>query len=353
MLGFEPHGPSTIAQRVQCCVLYLALAPVAQCRELRHRRFVGGQIWVESELGKGSCFGFSLTLPRAEDSEPLAALPILLHRVLVADDQLVNRTILDRQLVAQGLDVTLCASGAEAFEALSTHAPGYFDLLLTDHEMPGMSGLDLTAKLRAAGHTLPVILLSSAPTVVRDHPATSDLRAILQKPLLRHDLVRHLQALSNPQAEPRPRPLPAPAVVGSGSGRRMRLLTAEDNRTNRLVFSKMVADLAVDIRFAEDGAQAVEAFRAQRPDLIFMDISMPGMDGRTATRAIRQLPGGAQVPIIALTAHAMPSDQDDILAAGMDHVLTKPLKKPLLIDMIARYRPDETCPLETRLDDTG
>ena len=84
-----------------------------------------------------------------------------------------------------------------------------------------------------------------------------------------------------------------------------------------------------------------------------MDISMPGMDGRTATRAIRQLPGGAQVPIIALTAHAMPSDQDDILAAGMDHVLTKPLKKPLLIDMIARYRPDETCPLETRLDDTG
>jgi len=84
-----------------------------------------------------------------------------------------------------------------------------------------------------------------------------------------------------------------------------------------------------------------------------MDISMPGMDGRSATRAIRQLPGGAQVPIIALTAHAMAGDQDEILAAGMDHVLTKPLKKPLLLDMITRYRPDDARPIEATLDDTG
>ncbi|MCB1408306.1 MAG: response regulator [Rhodobacter sp.] len=314
---------------------------------------MGGQIWVESDLGKGSCFGFSLTLPRAEDSEPLTPQPIRLQRVLVADDQLINRTILDRQLVAQGLAVTLCASGGEAFETLASHPAGYFDLLLTDHDMPGMDGLELTAKLRASGHRLPIILLSSAPTVLRDHPATAELRAILQKPLLRHDLVRQLQILSNPQAEPPARLLRPAAAAQAASGRRMRILTAEDNRTNRLVFSKMVANLAVDVRYAEDGGQAVEGFRAMRPDLIFMDISMPGMDGRSATRAIRQLPGGAQVPIIALTAHAMAGDQDEILAAGMDHVLTKPLKKPLLLDMITRYRPDDARPIEATLDDTG
>jgi len=311
---------------------------------------MGGQIWVESELGKGSCFGFTLTLPLAEDAEPLSPEPIRLERVIVADDHLVNRTILERQLMATGLAVTLCDSGEAAFAQI-TAARQPFDLLITDHEMPGLNGLDLTVKLRAAGQDLPILLLSSSPSILRDHPALPELRAILQKPLLRHDLVRQLQLLSSPVEDLVPvaaRPRAPGAEVASGR-RRMRILTAEDNRTNRLVFSKMVEALAVDITFAEDGLQAVEAFKIARPDLIFMDISMPGMDGRAATRAIRQMPGGAQIPIIALTAHAMAGDQDDILAAGLDHVLTKPLKKPLLVDMIARYRPEETCPIEPPL----
>ena len=148
--------------------------------------------------------------------------------------------------------------------------------------------------------------------------------------------------------------LPEPALAPSGSGgRRMRILAAEDNRTNRLVFSKMLAGIEVDLSFAEDGEQAVEAFRTGKPDLVFMDISMPGMDGRTATRAIRQLPGGAQVPIVALTAHAMAGDQDEILAAGLDHVMTKPLKKPLLMEMITRYCPESASLSAPSLDRTG
>lgn len=316
---------------------------------------MGGHIWVESELGKGTCFGFSLTLPLAEDAPTIPAAPIRLSHVLVADDQLINRTILQRQLEAQGLKVTLCASGAEALAALEDAGENGFDLLITDHEMPGLDGLGLTAKLREAGHRLPVILLSSSPAVLRDHPAIGELRAILQKPLLRHDLVRQLQRLSTPdgadqgdapaRAAPRSRP--------ARGARRMRILTAEDNRTNRLVFSKMVEGLAIDLSFAEDGRAAVEGFRLQKPDLIFMDISMPEMDGRAATRAIRQMPGGAQIPIVALTAHAMAGDQEDILAAGLDHVLTKPLKKPLLLEMIRRYQPDGVCPVDAVLDQTG
>jgi CheY-like chemotaxis protein len=124
----------------------------------------------------------------------------------------------------------------------------------------------------------------------------------------------------------------------------MRILAAEDNRTNRLVLSKMLASLDVDLTFAEDGEAAVEAFRKQRPDLILMDISMPRMDGREATRAIRQLPGGAQVAIVALTAHAMEGDGEEIMASGLDHYLTKPLRKPLLVETVARFRPDDARP---------
>lgn len=317
---------------------------------------MGGQIWVESELGKGSCFGFSLTLPLAEDTPTPTGAPIRLDRVLVADDHLINRTILECQLSAQGMRVTACASGTEALERLIKEPPmgeeGY-DLLITDHEMPGLDGLELTLKLRAAGCDLPIILLSSSPSVLRDHPAVPELRAILQKPLLRRDLIGQLQALSSPQtAEPTP-PHPAPTQPHTTTGRLMRVLCAEDNRTNRLVFSKMVQGLAIDLNFAENGRVAIELFSNLHPDLVFMDISMPEVDGREATRAIRQLPGGAQLPIVALTAHALPDDQQNILACGLDHVLTKPLKKSLLIEMIERYAPEGTDPVGALLPTTG
>ncbi|WP_417629046.1 response regulator [Pararhodobacter aggregans] len=313
---------------------------------------MGGQIWVESELGKGSCFGFALTLPLAEAGEPFTHAPIRLEHVMAVDDNVINRTILERQLAAQGLRVTMAGTAQTALEFFASGAGEGVDLLITDHEMPGLDGLDLVLKLRAAGHAVPVILLSSSPAVLRDHPAIGELRAILQKPLLRHDLVRQLHLLSAPEVPPVPRPvavLPPPAIP-LGPGRRMRILAAEDNRTNRLVFSKMIDGLAVDLAFAEDGVQAVEAFRDRKPDLIFMDISMPGMDGRAATREIRQMPGGAQVPIVALTAHAMAGDRDDILAAGLDHVMTKPLKKPLLMEMIQRYHPEGACPVAAPLE---
>ena len=314
---------------------------------------MGGDIWVESELGRGSCFGFSLTLPLAEEVDGIDRRPIRLQHVMAADDNVINRTILERQLAAQGLTVTMCASGQEVLEALVATGSAGIDLLITDHEMPGLDGLDLVVRLREAGVNVPVILLSSSPSVLRDHPAIGELRATLQKPLLRRDLVRQLQLPSDPSA-----PVAAPrhaayAVVlapASGGGRRMRILTAEDNRTNRLVLSKMLEGLAVEMSFAEDGLQAIEKFAEMKPDLIFMDISMPEMDGRAATREIRQLPGGAQVPIVALTAHAMDGDKADILAAGLDHVLTKPLKKPLLVEIIRRYQPEGTFPLDPPLE---
>ncbi len=314
---------------------------------------MGGQIWVDSDLGCGSCFGFSLTLPVAEEAPHLPRVPITLNHVLVADDQLINRTILERQLGSQGIAVTLCESGAEVQFLLAGDGAGAFDLLITDHEMPGMDGLELTSRLRAGGSTIPVVLLSSSPTVLGEHPETGALAAILQKPLLRRDLMRLLQQLSQPEPAHEEPPEPDTPAEPADLARRMRVLAAEDNKTNRLVFSKMAGDLDIDLVFAEDGRQAVDAFVEHQPDLIFMDISMPQMDGREATRAIRQLAGGAQVAIVALTAHALDGDRDDILAAGLDHYMTKPLRKSLLLDIIRRYQPDDARPPIPQLTATG
>jgi CheY-like chemotaxis protein len=122
----------------------------------------------------------------------------------------------------------------------------------------------------------------------------------------------------------------------------MRVLAAEDNRTNQLVFQKMVRALDIDLAFADNGRIAVEMFQSFQPDLIFMDISMPEMDGKEATRAIRAL--GSAVPIVALTAHAMDGDADGILAAGIDRYLTKPLRKTAIEGALAEFCPPDARP---------
>ncbi len=125
----------------------------------------------------------------------------------------------------------------------------------------------------------------------------------------------------------------------------MRILAAEDNKTNQLVFRKMVKDLEIDLRIANDGVEAVAAYQEFEPDMIFMDISMPQMDGKEATGAIRKLESetGRHVPIVALTAHAMDGDDLGILAAGLDHYLTKPLRKPAIQDMIRQLVPEDVA----------
>jgi signal transduction histidine kinase/CheY-like chemotaxis protein len=285
-----------------------------------------GEVWVDSELGKGSCFGFSLSLPVAENVEPPRGV-IAVKKVLAVDDQFINRTILERQLVPCGLAVTLCRSGADALEILQKER---FDAVITDHEMPEIDGLMLTQRIRQMGIATPILLLSSNPASARERPGADQLSAVLQKPILRADLYRHLQALSKPETQ----------LASPDERRQMRVLAAEDNRTNQLVFQKMARDADIDLVFANNGVEVVALFESFSPDLIFMDISMPEMDGCDAARAIRAIEGSrGHVPIIAVTAHAMDGDDGEILASGIDRYLTKPLRKTSIYEALTEHCP--------------
>ena len=293
-----------------------------------------GAVWVDSEIGKGSCFGFRITLPASDDAGT-PHLPIDLKRVLVVDDQFINRTILERQLEPCGVSTHLCRNGLDALEVLGRDTA--FDAVLTDHNMPDMDGLTLASRIRAMGLTLPIVLLSSDPGAARDAPGFAELAAIIQKPILRSDLYRHLKALSGTPVDEAPLVATPPAEL-----RQMRVLTAEDNRTNQLVFQKMVKDIDIELVFAGNGREAVELFQSFKPDLIFMDISMPEMDGRDAARAIRALEGGrSHLPIVALTAHAMDGDAEAILAAGIDRYMTKPLRKAAIAGVLSEFCPPQ------------
>ena len=315
---------------------------------------MGGRIWVESEPGRGSVFGFALDLPVMEGAagDPAAVrhdgCQGAARSILVVDPVAANREVLVRHMEALGHRALPCDSASAALAQLDAG----IDLILTEHDMPDMDGLELTEAVRARDIAVPILLLTDNSGFAEQDPAHRHLHAILQKPIPRRQmfaaLTRVLDRLPPPAPDHPPEVAPAPVPLAKG-GRLMRVLAAEDNKTNQMVFARMVQHLQIDLRFAANGTEAVNACLQEWPDLVFMDISMPVMDGKEATRALRDhasLHGAPPLPIIAMTAHAMDGDREGILAAGLDDYLSKPLRKADLVDrIVAHCPPDAVAPV--------
>lgn len=308
-----------------------------------------GEIWVDSKEGEGSSFGFRLELPVDEDlSINPPALPSNIKKVLIVDDREVNRTLLQKQMEQMGAVVSLCTDGSMAMKLAAET-----DLVLSEHSPPKMNGAELVTALRDAGNLVPVLILSSNPGSVEGDPAMKETQGLLQKPISRRDLFRKIAEVTSPVSEQTEKVEETPQPK---EGRKMRILAAEDNKTNQLVLSKMLKTLDIELTFANNGIEALEAYQNQTPDLIFMDISMPKMDGKEATQRIRALEvdTNEHVPIVALTAHAVDGDKEGILSAGLDQYLSKPLRKNAIFLLIAELRPQEVAdPFPPELGQTG
>lgn len=221
-------------------------------------------------------------------------------------------------------------------------------------ELGSLSGADLAASWRSGGEERALVLSAALPDQVRAARADGRFQAVLPRPSPRAALFSVFARLSD-AAEPTPDPPTpqdaddheAPLLTAKGD---IDVLLAEDNRTNQLVFSKMVADLPVRLRMVGNGQEALDEIAAARPDLVFMDISMPGMDGKEATRRIRaaeRMARGPRLPVIAVTAHAMAGDREAIMAEGLDDYITKQVRKATICQAIARALPGRIdCPGE-------
>jgi len=305
---------------------------------------MGGKLWVESELGRGSKFHLTLPFEVRPDSSPQVARGQLsdlanLH-ALVVDDNTTNRRILEEVLGGWGLRAVVVDGGAAAIRAMerAVQQGDPFRLALIDYEMPGMDGFTLatTIRERAEFSGTTIVMLSSIGG--RDGAVRSreiGISAYLIKPVRQSVLLDAILSLVDGKEPPPAAQASAPASV-IPSARAYRVLVAEDNAVNRQLVTVLLTKRGHSVVTARNGREAVAAVASETFDLVLMDVQMPEMDGHEATRAIRsaEVITGGHVPIIALTAHAMKGDAEKCLEAGMDGYVSKPVVADALFELI-------------------
>jgi len=319
------------------------------CKRLAE--MMNGDISVTSQIGHGSVFTFTaefgqvaVTPQSYHGRERLLPVPDLAGlRVLVVDDNAAAREILQEILESFSFEVVLTASGREAiFELENAQKP--YDLVLTDYKMPGMDGIETTEHIKKLNELsrIPVIIMVSAYSreEVRKRAACTGVDAFLIKPVERSLLFDTIIALFKELAESTPCARPpdeADDVDDLAMIKNARVLLVEDNEINQQVATELLKHAGMLVTIADDGREAVKAISQAKYDLVFMDLQMPEMDGYEATRAIRRDPRFADIPIIAMTAHAMSGVKEKCLDAGMNDHLSKPIDPPELTAALVRW----------------
>ena len=310
---------------------------LAICQELIHG--MGGHIGVESEVGLGSTFWFTLPTQDAAPSLPETFDQVCTRRVLAVTDDGITGLVLEGLLDALAPRHAFASSvegGVEALHAAARRLEPYDMLLIDDRLVTGGSQeLAVAAAVRHDGGETTVVMLTSAAGPAGTAPLRENEHLkYLRRPVRYSHLRDCVQEVLRPSSTARRVPNPGPAP-DCGRGR---LLLADDNAINQKVAAAMLRRLGYDVDVAGDGAAAIAAVSDRRYVAVFMDCHMPVMDGYQATAEIRRAEGpGEHIPIIALTASAMPADREKCLAVGMDDHLAKPVTSQGLATVLARW----------------
>jgi PAS domain S-box-containing protein len=318
---------------------------------------MGGRIWVETELGKGSKFHFVVPLEvnqyQKEKIVPVGFDKLKNLHVLIVDDNDSNRHVLKKMFLNWNMKPEVSDSGKLALEILQAHTEKEhpFQLILVDSKMPHMDGFILVKKIISQWGTKNPIIMMTSPKGTRSRTKNypkNGIYAFIQKPVKQPELFNLIQeafGLINNKKEQRKRKTSHSVRKHS---QKYRILLAEDNVVNQMIAKTLLENQGHTVTTALDGKEALYILKNGTFDLILMDVQMPLMDGFKATTTIRKQEkmtnGSKHIPIIAVTAHAMKGDRERCIEAGMDDYIPKPFDEKLLmkiINQVLQGRPSE------------
>jgi len=302
---------------------------------------MGGNITVKSIPGQGSTFSFKIRAGRSNNQQRRYVYYNVAElegkQVLVVDDNVTNRNILQAQLLQWKFAPTLAASGNEALRLLEAHPD--FNLVITDMQMPGMDGISLALEIRKKYPGLPIILLSSIGDE-RGHHFPNLFSSILTKPIKQHILNKHivneLRRNHSMARDTQPADNLRKLNINFAKQYPLDILIAEDNIINQALITHVLNKMGYEPDIAQDGKETLDRVNNKPYDVILMDIQMPEIDGLEATRIIRrQLT--QQPVIIAMTANAMQEDKEACLLAGMNDYISKPINLDEIMLLLQKY----------------